>query len=58
MKQFEMERIMIAENTVNLKPVYKQLQFQEESLAPQNVQPTHHNVHNSSRHNTSKPLNK
>jgi len=43
MLQYEEERLEIAKNAVNTKPIYKQLQFEEEKVAPPSINPINYN---------------
>jgi hypothetical protein len=46
-KEYENERLQISKNTINTKPIYRQLQFEEEAVQPANSQPLNYNVNTS-----------
>lgn len=56
MKQFEEERLTIAQHTVNTRPIYKQLQLQEENVSI-NSKPNHYNAYNSTKSNIKQVFN-
>jgi hypothetical protein len=42
-KEYENERLQISKNIINTRPIYKQLQFEQEQPPPQNTQPLNYN---------------
>lgn len=56
MKSFQKERLKIAQHMIDIKPIYKQLQFPEKPLQMPNTKPNNYNVFNPSKNNQSKML--
>jgi hypothetical protein len=49
MKEFEAERLVIQQNTINNQPVFKQLHFETVSPSVLSIRPTHYNVQSLTR---------